>query len=154
REEHGVHGESIWISVISVPQTSVVDGRSTRLRRHYRNAACGARLRPRSPMKHACLLVWALLVASPSFAASATTHLLHSPAMNRNQIVFSYAGDLWTVSRQGGTATRLTSGPGLESLPVFSPDGETIAFTGEYDGNIDVYTMPAAGGVPKRITYH
>jgi tricorn protease len=105
-------------------------------------------------MKHACLLLSALLVASPSFGASATTHLLHSPAMNRNQIVFSYAGDLWTVSRQGGAATRLTSGPGIESLPVFSPDGETLAFTGEYDGNVDVYTMPSAGGVPKRITYH
>jgi tricorn protease len=95
-----------------------------------------------------------LLAAPAAFAASATTHLLHSPALNRTQIVFSYAGDLWTVSRQGGAATRLTSGPGIETLPVFSPDGDTLAFTGEYDGNIDVYTMPATGGVPKRITYH
>jgi len=105
-------------------------------------------------MKNACLLLSTLLAASPTFAASATTHLLHSPAMNRMQIVFAYAGDLWTVSRQGGAATRLTSGPGIESLPFFSPDGETIAFTGEYDGNVDVYTMPASGGVPKRVTYH
>lgn len=95
-----------------------------------------------------------LTTAPMAFAANATTHLLHTPALNRTQIVFSYAGDLWTVNRQGGTATRLTSGTGIETLPVFSPDGETLAFTGEYDGNIDVYTMPVAGGVPKRITYH
>ena len=94
------------------------------------------------------------LAAQAVFAASATTHLLHTPALNRTHIVFSYAGDLWTVSRQGGAATRLTAGAGIETLPVFSPDGDTIAFTGEYDGNVDVYTMPAAGGVPKRITYH
>jgi len=74
--------------------------------------------------------------------------------LNKTQIVFSYSGDLWTVNRKGGTAVRLTSGAGIENLPVFSPDGETLAFTGEYDGNVDVYTMPAAGGVPKRITYH
>src|SRR4029450_12650808 len=103
-------------------------------------------------MKKRCLLL-CLLAAPGMFAASATTHLLHNPAMNRNAIVFSYAGDLWTVSRQGGAATRLTSGSGIESLPLFSPDGETLAFTGEYDGNVDVYTIPAAGGVPKRITY-
>jgi len=105
-------------------------------------------------MKHACLLVCALLASTPVFAAGPALHLLHTPAMNGSQIVFAYAGDLWMVSRQGGTATRLTTGPGFESLPVFSPDGTTLAFTGEYDGNVDVYTMPAAGGVPKRITYH
>jgi tricorn protease len=104
-------------------------------------------------MKSFRLLVY-LAAASLAFGASATTHLLHSPALSRTEIVFSYAGDLWTVSRQGGTATRLTAGIGIETLPAFSPDGETLAFTGEYDGNIDVYTMPALGGVPKRITYH
>ena len=104
-------------------------------------------------MKNFRLIVY-LLAAAFAFGANATTHLLHSPALNRTQIVFSYAGDLWTVSRQGGTATRLTSGTGIETLPIFSPDGETLAFTGEYDGNIDVYTMASAGGVPKRVTYH
>jgi len=94
------------------------------------------------------------LLVPAAFAASATTHLLHMPALNRTEIVLSYAGDLWTVSRQGGVATRLTSGMGIETLPYFSPDGATLAFTGEYDGNIDVYTMPVSGGVPKRITYH
>jgi tricorn protease len=88
------------------------------------------------------------------FAASPATPLLHDPAMNRTEIAFSYAGDLWAVNRQGGAPRRLTSAPGLETLPSFSPDGETLAFTGEYDGNVDVYTMPARGGVPRRVTYH
>jgi tricorn protease len=74
--------------------------------------------------------------------------------MNKTQIVFSYAGDLWTVGREGGSAVRLTSGQGIESNPVFSPDGVTIAFTGEYDGNIDVYTVAVTGGIPQRITHH
>jgi tricorn protease-like protein len=99
-------------------------------------------------------LVMGALAVPAAFAANTSLHLLHDPAMNRTQIIFSYAGDLWTVGRQGGNATRLTSGAGIEDHPVFSPDGETIAFTGEYDGNVDVYTMPATGGVPRRITNH
>src|SRR5205085_839931 len=74
--------------------------------------------------------------------------------INRTHIVFVYAGDLWIVGREGGDAKRLTSGVGTETDPIFSPDGNTIAFTGEYDGNTDVYTIPAVGGVPKRLTYH
>jgi tricorn protease len=74
--------------------------------------------------------------------------------MNRTDIVFSYAGDLWRVSREGGSAVRLTGGTGFETEAFFSPDGKTLAFTGEYDGNVDVFTMPAGGGVPKRLTYH
>jgi len=62
-----------------------------------------------------------------AFAAPGALHLLQKPAMNRTEIVFSYAGDLWTVSRQGGAAQRLTSGPGFETDPAFSPDGNTIA---------------------------
>src|SRR5580692_6285937 len=81
-------------------------------------------------------------------------HLYQSPALSRDLIAFGYAGDLWTVSRDGGRAVRLTNGVGLETAPIFSPDGRTIAFTGEYDGNIDVFTIPAAGGVPHRVTYH
>src|SRR6202166_1025526 len=81
-------------------------------------------------------------------------HLFQSPALSRELIAFGYAGDLWTVSREGGRAVRLTNGVGLESAPVFSPDGSVIAFTGEYDGNTDVFTIPAAGGVPHRVTYH
>jgi tricorn protease len=89
-----------------------------------------------------------------AFAAPGTLHLLEKPAMNKTEIVFAYAGDLWTVSRQGGAAQRLTSGEGFETDAAFSPDGNTIAFSGEYDGNTDVFTVPATGGIPKRITYH
>ena len=100
--------------------------------------------------------VLALLAAAApaAFAAAGTVHLLQKPAMNKTTIVFSYAGDLWTVSRQGGLATRLTAGAGQESAAAISPDGETLAFSGEYDGNTDVFTVPMAGGIPKRITYH
>jgi tricorn protease len=86
--------------------------------------------------------------------AAEKPHLFQSPALSRELIAFGYAGDLWSVSREGGRAVRLTNGVGLESAPVFSPDGRTIAFTGEYDGNTDVFTIPAAGGVPHRVTYH
>ena len=61
---------------------------------------------------------------------------------------------LWSVPREGGEAKRLTAAPGVETMAVFSPDGSTIAFTGEYDGNVDVFVMPAAGGVPRRLTFH
>jgi tricorn protease len=98
--------------------------------------------------------VLAAVAAVPSFAADGHPHILQQPAIGHDLIAFSYAGDLWTVPRGGGRATRLTTGVGIESTPVFSPDGETIAFTGEYDGNTDVFTIPAAGGVPKRVTYH
>jgi tricorn protease len=87
-------------------------------------------------------------------SAFGAIHLVQRPTMNRTDIVLSYAGDLWRVSREGGSATRLTGGTGFETEAVFSPDGKTIAFTGEYDGNIDVFTMPVAGGVPKRLTWH
>jgi tricorn protease len=80
--------------------------------------------------------------------------LLRNPTVSRTQIVFSFAGDLWIVSRGGGDARRLTSGIGKETDPFFSPDGAQVAFSGEYDGNQDVYVVPASGGVPKRLTYH
>src|SRR5580698_2012814 len=80
--------------------------------------------------------------------------LLRHPTISRTQIVFSFANDLWSVGREGGAAVRLTTGVGAESEPLFSPDGSTIAFTGEYDGNVDVYVMPSSGGTPKRLTYH
>jgi tricorn protease len=80
--------------------------------------------------------------------------LLRYPTLSNTQIVFNYGGDLWIVSRDGGDARRLTSGIGTETDPFFSPDGTQVAFTGEYDGNVDVYVVSAAGGEPHRLTYH
>ena len=81
-----------------------------------------------------------------------TTRLLRFPTTNDHQIIFCYAGELYTVGKEGGIARRLTSGPGYTSFPRFSPDGAQVAFTSQYDGNTEVYVMPAEGGAPKRLT--
>src|SRR5215471_21856816 len=83
-----------------------------------------------------------------------TPLLLQRPAVSSRHVVFAYAGDLWVVDRAGGDARRLTAGVGLESYPVFSPDGTQVAFAAEYDGNLDVYVVPVEGGIPRRLTYH
>jgi tricorn protease len=104
----------------------------------------------------ACLAVSFLasgFALEPAHAAD-KPHIFQHPALSKDLICFGYAGDLWTVPRNGGKAARLTTGVGIETAPVFSPDGSTIAFTGDYDGNTDVFTVPAAGGVPFRVTYH
>src|SRR5690242_7054452 len=80
--------------------------------------------------------------------------LMQTPTLSKTHIAFAYAGDLWLVPREGGEARLLTSGTGTKSDPVFSPDGYMIAFTGDYDGNVDVYVRPSSGGVPRRLTYH
>ena len=90
--------------------------------------------------------------ANPSGGGPNTTRLLRFPTTNGAQIVFCYAGQLYAVDKNGGTARRLTSGPGYTSFARFSPDGTQIAFTSEYDGNREVYVMPADGGTPKRLT--
>ena len=101
------------------------------------------------------MLILIVFLSGPLPALSADTPLLaQRPALSRTHIVFFYADDLWRVSREGGTAQRLTIGPGVETYPVFSPDGSSIAFTGEYDGNMDVFVMPAEGGEPRRLTWH
>src|SRR5208283_5261833 len=79
--------------------------------------------------------------------------LMRFPDIHGDRIVFSYGGDLWLVPTAGGVARRITTHPGLELFPKFSPDGKTIAFTGQYDGNFDVYTIPAEGGEPKQLTF-
>jgi tricorn protease len=79
--------------------------------------------------------------------------LLRFPATNGHSVVFTYAGDLWTVPLQGGEARRLTSHVGQEIFARYSPDGKSIAFTGEYDGNREVYLIPETGGEPVRLTY-
>lgn len=82
------------------------------------------------------------------------TQLLRQPSLSETALVFVYANDLWKVSKSGGSAIRLTSNEGEESLPHFSPDGTQIAFTAEYDGNKDVYIIPSQGGEPRRLTWH
>jgi tricorn protease len=82
------------------------------------------------------------------------TRLLTMPALSAERIAFVYADDLWVADRDGKNARRLTSDIGIETTPVFSPDGATIAFTAQYDGNLDVYTIPATGGAPTRLTWH
>src|SRR5208283_4907949 len=76
------------------------------------------------------------------------------PAIHGDTIVFTAEGDLWTVSAKGGEAKRLTSNPGEELLAAISPDGKTVAFSAEYEGPKDVYTMPVDGGLPQRITWN
>jgi tricorn protease len=106
-------------------------------------------------VKKLALSLFATLCAfAPAFAQNSTVTLYRQPAISRTTIAFSYAGDLWTVPRIGGDARRLTTGVGIETNPYFSPDGAWIAFSGEYDGNVDVYIVPTAGGIPKRLTYH
>ncbi len=87
-------------------------------------------------------------------SAAAQTKLLRFPDVHGDRVVFSYGGDLWTASDRGGTATRLTAHPGVETYPKFSPDGRWIAFTGQYDGDEQVYVMPSTGGEPRQLTYY
>ena len=93
------------------------------------------------------------LVVSAMAQSSSEARLLRFPATNGTDIVFSYAGDLFTAPLSGGEARRLTSHIGYEMFARYSPDGKTIAFTGEYDGNREVYTIPSTGGEPVRLTY-
>ena len=95
-----------------------------------------------------------LLGVSLAPASAANPLILQSPTVSRTQIAFVYGGDIWVVSHDGGVARRLVSGFGLNGAPYFSPDGSTIAFSADYDGSTNVYTVPASGGEPVRLTYH
>jgi tricorn protease len=89
-----------------------------------------------------------------SFTAAAQTKLLRFPDIYGDRVVFTYGGDLWVANSSGGTATRLTSHPGVETYAKFSPDGKWIAFTGQYDGDEQVYVIPSGGGEPKQLTFY
>ncbi|MHC4415002.1 MAG: S41 family peptidase [Planctomycetota bacterium] len=93
---------------------------------------------------------------TPTGTAEVQPHpgMLRYPDVSRTEIVFVYANDLWLVPRDGGEASPLASPPGQELFPKFCPDGETIAFVGNYDGNRDLYTISRTGGVPVRVTHH
>src|SRR5262249_9185068 len=94
-----------------------------------------------------------LVLAAPVSYGASSPLLLQNPTVSKTQIAFVYGGDLWTVARDGGEATRLTTSAGIETNPCFSPDGSLIAFTGQYDGNTDGYVIPSGGGFPRRCTY-
>src|ERR1700749_4251117 len=94
------------------------------------------------------LVIFFLFVSVLSAHASGPL-LMQTPTLSKTHIAFAYAGDLWLVPREGGEARLLTSGSGTKSDPVFSPDGSMIAFTGDYDGNVDVYVMASSGAVPR-----
>jgi len=103
--------------------------------------------------KKLILITLLLLGTAVSLIAQDEARLLRFPTIYGNQIVFSYATDLYTVSASGGVARKLTNDEGVEIFARFSPDGKWLAFTGQYDGNTEVYLMPSQGGVPKRLTY-
>lgn len=89
-----------------------------------------------------------------STTAQVDARLFQYPDVSETHISFSYSGDIWIVEKSGGVATRLSSPKGKESFPRFSPGGATIAFSANYDGNTDIYTMPSLGGLPTRVTHH
>jgi tricorn protease len=108
-----------------------------------------------SPLRLAAvaMMTGVLCLMSPD-RADAQTRLLRFPAIHGDKVAFTYAGDLWTASAAGGAATRLTAHPGVEVFAHYSPDGKWIAFTGQYDGDEQVYVMPAGGGEPKQLTFY
>jgi tricorn protease len=99
------------------------------------------------------IIVCAAVCALPLAAEAQETRLLRFPACSTEQIVFTYGGDLYSVPIAGGVARKLTGHEGNEMFARFSPDGRQLAFTAQYDGNTEVYVMPATGGVPRRLTY-
>jgi tricorn protease len=105
-------------------------------------------------MRVASLSCAAVALAACCASAQAETRLLRHPSASANHVVFAYANDIWIASRDGGDARRLTTFEGAESWPHLSPDGTMVAFTGQYDGNTDVYVVPVEGGSPKRLTFH
>ena len=101
------------------------------------------------------LMLFAVLCfVSSALEAQVDARMLQYPDVSQTQIVFSYAGDLWVVPKEGGTALKLSSPRGQELWPHFSPDGSRIAYSADYDGNLEIYVIPTMGGIPTRVTYH
>ncbi|MDX2444081.1 MAG: PDZ domain-containing protein [Bacteroidales bacterium] len=100
--------------------------------------------------------IFSILVLAPMLLtfAQIDARLFRFPDVSESKITFVYGGDIWIVAKNGGTANRITSSPGEESQPKFSPDGKTIGYNAAYNGNVDVFTIPVNGGVPTRVTYN
>jgi tricorn protease len=105
-------------------------------------------------IQRAFLLSSLAILVSAAGTARATDTLMRFPTLHGDSVVFEAHGNLWEVNRSGGIASRLTTDPGYDLMPRFSPDGQWIAFTGQYQGNTDVYVIPANGGDAKRLTFH
>ncbi len=105
-------------------------------------------------MKKILVCSFLLILMTLETQAQINARMLREPDVSESMITFVYAGDIWTVPKSGGTATKLSSPLGEEKFPKFSPDGSQIAFTANYDGNWDVYVIPSTGGLPKRLTSH
>ncbi len=105
-------------------------------------------------MRSRSLSTLALALALGGLPGLAQTKLLRFPDIHGDKVAFTYGGDLWTAPATGGGATRLTAHPGLELFAKFSPDGKWIAFTGQYDGDEQVYVVPATGGIPRQLTFY
>ena len=112
------------------------------------------RLPARLTLGLAALLLAPAAQAQPATPARIDARMMRQPAVSATQIAFVYAGDIWLVDKSGGAAARISSPKGEESFPRFSPDGTRLAFTGDYDGNEDIYVMPVTGGLPRRLTHH
>jgi len=129
----------------------------TKSRSHRKNGELNSCQGEQRVPKRAWIVLCVYLFLSGATALATPqnyTHLMRYPDISKDNVVFSYAGDLWVCPRVGGVAQRLTSHPGDELYPKFSPNGKWIAFTGEYDGNQDVYVIPVEGGEPRRLTFH
>ena len=100
------------------------------------------------------ILALATTICPAARAEGVSAVMMRYPDVSAHKIVFIYDNDVWIAPKDGGTAIPLSSPAGMEASPKFSPDGRTIAFTANYDGNPDVYTMPIGGGIPQRFTYH
>src|ERR1044071_3650762 len=109
------------------------------------------KLHPRITYRLIPIIVGLLCLVAPAWAQ---TKLLRFPDIHGDKVVFTYGGDLWIASTAGGTATRLTTHPGVEVFAKFSPDGKWIAFTGQYDGDEQVYVIPSTGGEPRQLTFY
>jgi tricorn protease len=114
----------------------------------------GGMIVPSSRFFHRFALLSLMLLSLLPVMAAAQTKLLRFPDIHGDRVVFTYGGDLWIASTSGGLATRLTAHPGVEVFAKFSPDGKWIAFTGQYDGDEQVYVIPATGGEPKQLTFY
>jgi tricorn protease len=100
------------------------------------------------------LILSAFFLLLFQFCQAQGTRLLRNPAMSNDHIAFVYGGDIWLTDLNGKNLKRITSFPGEEMQPHFSPDGKTLAFSGQYDGNVDAFSVPVTAGEPVRLTWH